>query len=56
MYTPDLFEPRLHCDVERKALMKRFMYNEIFSNPYNDAKREFSTQGRLKPGNVNAKP
>lgn len=26
----------LHCDAARRALMKRFMDNEIFLNPYND--------------------
>lgn len=44
VYMADLLELRLHCDAERKVLMKRFMYNEIFSNPYNDPQWECSTQ------------
>lgn len=36
MYMVDLLDLRLHCDAEMKALMKRFMYAEISSNPHND--------------------
>lgn len=36
MYMADLHDLRLHCDAEKKALMKRLMYNDILHNPYND--------------------
>lgn len=42
----DLLDVRLHCDADGKALMKRFMYTEIFSNPYNDPLWECSTRAR----------
>lgn len=31
-----LLDLRLHYDAVRKALMKRFVYIEIFANPFSD--------------------